>query len=71
MTSLFEPPINTLERLILNNAMWDAKVYWSPTHFKKHTAAEVHMHRRTAQFAPEIWSPLFNNNVVGEEDIEE
>jgi len=71
MTSLFKEPTNALERLVLNNAMWETKVYFSPTYFKKHTAAEVHMHRRTAQFQPEVESPLFNNNVVDEEDTEE
>ena len=67
MTSLFEPPINVLERLILNNTMWEVKVQYSNAHLKKHTAAEATIHQFTDITAPEIWCPLFNNNVVDEE----
>jgi hypothetical protein len=61
MTSIFRSPRNALERLIIDNTIFELEAMWQPTFYKKHTAAEVHMHRRTLQMQPEVWIPEDTN----------
>ena len=67
MNNLFRKPTNALESLIINAEMWEIETMYVPTYFSKHSAKDVHMHRRTRQYTPEVWSPVFNQNVVDEE----
>ena len=55
--SLFKPIENPLVATVFFNALWEIGVYNIPTHYSKHMAKEVYMHRLTAQFTPEIWVP--------------
>ena len=64
MWSLFDEPTNNLERLILNNNMWEWRVISSNAHLKKHDAAGATMHQFTDINTPEVWSPVFTDTVL-------
>lgn len=72
MINLFKPPTNALESLLINAEMWEITCEWQPVVYKKHSGAEIHMHRYTRQGEPEIWCPLFHKPVVDDmEDSED
>jgi len=56
----FEVPLNDLESLIIRAEIWQFKVDYSPTYYKKHSADQAYRYRNTPAVNEEVWCPDFH-----------